>query len=60
MKLVIDVQRLAEKFLAGSSFKTSSKMQIETIQFASSYVKFFAKWLDNLDIEKVIDNKKQI
>ena len=60
MKLVIDVQRLAEEFLAAEGFKISPKnieLQKEVIQLASNYVRFFAKWLDNLDIEKVIGKK---
>jgi len=63
LSLKINVQRLAEEFLAAEGFKISPKnieLQKEVIQLASNYVRFFAKWLDNLTIKKVIDNKKQI
>jgi len=62
LSLKINVQRLAEEFLAAEGFKISPKnieLQKEVIQLASNYVRFFAKWLDNLTIKKVIDNKKQ-
>ena len=59
MNFKIDIQSLAKEFLAENSFETSSK-QIEIIEFASSYVKFFAKWLDNLDNELILKESQKI